>query len=460
MDHLAVRIAGLALLAVFLSAAAPAQAAEREVTLRWGPVALGPYVVQRDTAFPKPPRVDGFITAMRTRVVDAKGQEIPLARVMLHHVLFSNEGSPALDDRTDGSCPDIPRERFFGRGEEGRTLDLADGYGYPIAKGDRWRMNWMLMNHTPKVERAWIEYTVTVDDRPDLQPVTPYWLDVARCRGGSIFSVPGGGPPGSTFWKSLDWTVPFDGRIVEAGAHLHGGAKGMALTQPSCSGRELIRSRPLYGMPNDPVYGVLPVLHEPGPIATSTFRSATGIPIARGDRLRAIAEYDAERVHPAVMAMLHVYLARGPAPAFAPCGPLPVDATNTLPNLPGRPDPPAWTVPLTGLDSRGQARTISRPPGKTARLDSGTTIDVERFRFEMSNLSVPAGSKLRWRFRDREPHNITLANGPFGFASLNLADGAKFSRRLTRPGTYRLFCSLHPVTMQQVAVVRPKRSSQ
>ncbi len=135
---------------------------------------------------------------MSATVVDAQGKEIPVARVMLHHVLFSNEGA-SPGDRTDGTCPDIPRERFFGRGEEGRALDLPPGYGYPIASGDRWRMNWMLMNHTKTVERAWIQYTITVDDRPDLQPVSPFWLDVARCRGGSIFSVPGGGEPGSTF---------------------------------------------------------------------------------------------------------------------------------------------------------------------------------------------------------------------------------------------------------------------
>ena len=34
-------------------------------------------------------------------------------------------------------------------------------------------------------------------------------------------------------------------------------------------------SRPLYGLPEHPYYNVLPVLHEPGPIATSWITSAT-----------------------------------------------------------------------------------------------------------------------------------------------------------------------------------------
>ena len=111
-------------------------------------------------------------------------------------------------------------------------------------------------------------------------------------------------------------------------------------------------------------------------------------------------------------------------------------------------------MPLTGLDSRGRARTIARPPGAFARLNRGTTIEVSRFRFGRPLISVPAGSTLRWTFPDKTLHNVTLATGPLGFASLNLGAGAGFTQRLKRRGTYRLFCSLHPVQMQQVVKVR------
>src|SRR6476469_4059843 len=111
----------------------------RTVTLRYGPISLHSYEVERGTVWPQAPRMDGFITRMSARLVDAQGRPIPIGRVMLHHVLFSNEGGPSPTDRADGACPDIPRERFFGTGEEGRFLDLPEGYGYPIASGDRWR---------------------------------------------------------------------------------------------------------------------------------------------------------------------------------------------------------------------------------------------------------------------------------------------------------------------------------
>ena len=79
------------------------------------------------------------------------------------------------------------------------------------------------------------------------------------------------------------------------------------------------------------------------------------------------------------------------------------------------------------------------------------------FRFSLRNLSVPLGARLRWRFHDRTPHNVTVASGPFGFASQNHARGRSTGQRLTRSGRYRLFCSLHPVQMTQTVLVRGRR---
>jgi plastocyanin len=48
---------------------------------------------------------------------------------------------------------------------------------------------------------------------------------------------------------------------------------------------------------------------------------------------------------------------------------------------------------------------------------------------------------------------VTLANGPAGFASPSMRKGT-FTYRFTRPGKYRLFCSLHPARMTQLVIVR------
>jgi plastocyanin len=388
---------------------------------------------------------------MSAFVVDRKGRRIPVKRLMLHHVLFTNKGR--FDgDRHDGTCPGIPRERFMGTGEETQVLDLPEGYGIPIHKRDRWQAAWMLMNHRKLRDVGYIEYDVTVETRK-LTPVKAYWLDVTDCRGNVYYNVPGGDAPGSTHTKSVTWKPPFDGRLLAGGAHLHGGTKGMKVNQPRCEDRAIVDSRPLYGMPDNPVYNVLPVLHEPGPINTSWFKTETGIPVKKGETIRVSGEYDGELPHVRVMAVMHVYMARGPK-APDTCDPLPPDLTNDLVNVPGRTEAPVIEVPLTGIGPDGHARTIDRPPGEIKVKNGDTKVLVSNFSFSEPNLSIPLGASITWRFPDTISHDVSLANGPFAFASPYSRVGRTYTQKFERPGTYKLFCSLHPVVMHEVVDVR------
>jgi hypothetical protein len=101
--------AALALVAA-LSLGVPATLGSAQMTgtrtfvVRSGPITLGAYQVRLDTSFPAAPGVHGDLVTMHARVVDAAGTTVPLTRVMLHHVLFSDEGRVA-GDRRDGTCP-------------------------------------------------------------------------------------------------------------------------------------------------------------------------------------------------------------------------------------------------------------------------------------------------------------------------------------------------------------------
>jgi hypothetical protein len=433
--------------------AAPAEAAVERVTVRQGPIAIGPYEVRYTSAKTRQvrsPRLDGWLVRMHARVVDRRGQPMPVRRVMLHHVVYKTSG------RRDAVCGDS--QSFYGTGEENETLRFPPGYGYRLRRRDRWLTGWMLMNHRSRTQRAYIEYTAWVETSRRLRSVTPYWVRATGCSGrrDPIFNVPGGGGPGSTFARSAWWTVPRSGRLVAAGAHVHGGAKELVLTRPGCADQPLVSSRPLYGLPDHPYYNVLPVLHEPGPFATGWVTSAAGIPVERGERLRVTSLYDNERPHTRVMGIWHLYVAPDPK-ARATCGASPGDLQEELPAQPGRSEPPAVTVPLTGLDGRGAAREILRPPGPLLRAGAHATVRVGTRTLSVRNLSVALGGVVRWRFRDPYGyHDVTLANGPVGFASRWSARGQSYVRRFETPGTYRLFCSLHPVDMTQVVTVRPR----
>jgi hypothetical protein len=461
-------LACLVALATLLALSAAAQASVRLVAVtappavhhadpslktyvyRSGPRRIGPYQMRRGSEPVRAPRVQGAIVAMDARLVDPRGREIPQYEVMLHHIVFVN------DARHDGACGRRgPGQRFFGTSEELRPLTLPRGYGYPTSPRDPWHTSWMVMNHRARVRSAEFEYRVTVDTRPGLVPVLPLWLSVLPCRENADpqWSVPGGGAPGSTARTSRTWRLPAGGRIVAMGAHLHGGARGLEVSRPACGNAPLYRGEPAYALADDPLYQIRPLLHEPDPKRISWVQSAQGWSAPRGSRLRVSAEYDGERPHMRVMGIAHVYVARG-VRAGRVCDPPPTDQETLGADFEGRAEPPAVGLTLATVRRDGVARPIDRPAGPLRRLGGDALVRVNHFAFSLPNLSVPRGARVTWRFDGSTPHDATLASGPVGFASPTARRGARWSRRFTRPGEYRIACSLHPVYMSQYLRVR------
>jgi plastocyanin len=184
----------------------------------------------------------------------------------------------------------------------------------------------------------------------------------------------------------------------------------------------------------------------------SGFNTQKGIPVAKGERLRLDANYDDSLVHTRVMGIMIAYLAPD-STVHSACGAPPSDLVNLRSTKPGRTRTPRFRVPIVGL-RHGIARSISKPAGRRVRLGRGGAITVGDLFFRHRNVSVRRGTTLRWLFQGREIHNVTVANGPRGFASTNLTGGHSFRKKLRTPGTYRLFCALHPVSMTGTIKVR------
>jgi plastocyanin len=327
---------------------------------------------------------------------------------------------------------------------------------------------------------------VTVDSS-SLTAVKPYWLDVRDCRADPIYNVPSvakakkakKGKKGHhavdakkhkkqkkhkkkrrkastpVTDETRDYTFPESGHLIAGAGHVHGGAIKETLTQPNCGNRQVAESDPTWGPPDHPFYNVRPILHEPGPINMSAFGSTTGLPIHAGETIRLNSIYDNSAPHVRVMGIMVVYLAPD-ASVTEDCGPVP-NWTVLKTDQPGRTGPIPFTIPLTGLDANGQATPIDAPPGSLQKASSGTVIPVgDRF-FGAPNLRVKRGAFLTWQFNGSELHNVTLANGPLGIGTDNLDAGRTFTQKFDRPGTYRFFCALHPVQMQERVVVTGKK---
>jgi plastocyanin len=199
---------------------------------------------------------------------------------------------------------------------------------------------------------------------------------------------------------------------------------------------------------------VRPRLHEPGPIATGYFLSARGIPVRRGELLRVTGLYDAELAHPAVMAITHIYVVPDEA-ASAGCDPLPSDIRIHWSRRLGRVSVAPSQIPLTALDERGRPKVIPTAIGPDVVAQDTATVDLASSLFSPPNLSIALGGTVIWRAFDAERHVVFLANGPRAVDGPLMKKGAAYAQRFTVPGTYNLFCYLHPVTMHQTLVVRP-----
>lgn len=466
---------GAVLVAAIVAAAAmpAAAAAADDVVLRTDPIELGPYEVGLDeVTFDVPvPQRDGFITSMSADVVDERGRPVPVTRTMLHHAVFANTGA-RLGERRDATCDrftlwdgesQLPTlgERFMAVGEERNRLDLPAGYGYPIARDDRWAMSIMLMNHRNRPDKVRVQYRMAIESAKPLKPVRMWWLDIRDCRLDPVFDVDGGGRRGSTERFSVDYVAPESGRLVFGIGHIHGGGRDVSLRSVTCGNRELFTSRPLWGKSDHPYYKVRPVLHEPGPISMEAFQSGQGIPVAKGERLRLTATYDNELPHPRAMGILPVGFAPD-ASVKAPCGPLPADTRRYWTADGGRVRAPRMKVPINHLPfgtlgSGRRAREVSRPPGTPVVARSGSSVDVGAPAFAPTNLVVRKGATVNWRFEGETLHSVTLANGPRGFSSPTLNRERTYAHRFSRPGTYRVYCALHPVTMTGTVTVRGRR---
>lgn len=463
-----------------------------EWTCYSAPVTVAGYEVKRDNLIiPKPPGLTGSITQMEVDLFD-DGGPVPIDRLMLHHIVFFNA------NKTDTACGGP--ERFYGAGEERLKLSMPEGFGYDFKSTDTWATVYMFMNHRPQTDTSYIRYRMTIDPDPSIRKVRGLWMDVGHCQYDPIYNIPGIERPGIPSCKKLnkaakrkgtkrakrkaskcrknakrvegsipdeathvetkDVTMPQDSILVAGAGHVHGGAKALTVTKPSCGNVEIARSVPTWGNADHPFYNVKPVLHEPGPIGMSAFGTKTGIPIQAGQTLRLNSVYDDLQPHTRVMGIYMMYWApRTGVDPTDPCGGVPPDlVTGPGTSVPGRSDPVPFTVPLTGIDSSGNAVAIDGPPGPFKTLQNGSTITVgDRF-FSEPNVKVTPGTTLRYAFTGNELHNLTLANGPLGIGSPDMNGGGVYSQTFTRPGTYRFFCGLHPVQMsERVVVEAPKK---
>jgi plastocyanin len=73
--------------------------------------------------------------------------------------------------------------------------------------------------------------------------------------------------------------------------------------------------------------------------------------------------------------------------------------------------------------------------------------------FVPKTLTVTRGTTVRWVWRGKVPHDVTVTKGPQRFRSTIQTKGS-FSRRLTKPGVYTIICTIHQPNMKMTLRVK------
>lgn len=96
------------------------------------------------------------------------------------------------------------------------------------------------------------------------------------------------------------------------------------------------------------------------------------------------------------------------------------------------------------------AEPIDRAPAKRA---GAFTLAQKNKSFIPRVLAVPAGSKVDFPNNDPIFHNVFSLSGPQPFDLGLYRSGATRGRTFTQPGTYRVFCNIHPQMSATIVVV-------
>jgi len=82
-------------------------------------------------------------------------------------------------------------------------------------------------------------------------------------------------------------------------------------------------------------------------------------------------------------------------------------------------------------------------------------ISIHEFMFSPTAMTVAAGTTIRWKNLDGEPHTVRSIDATFKSDALDQNDS--FAFKFDKPGTYRYVCSIHPQMVGTIVVKAPDK---
>ena len=112
------------------------------------------------------------------------------------------------------------------------------------------------------------------------------------------------------------------------------------------------------------------------------------------------------------------------------------------------PSQPAANVTTPQLIAESQT-VVSTPTLQKTTTVSDNTVRIKNLAFDPADITVKAGSTVRWVNQDSVPHRVVFVDGA---DSTVLAATQSWSRKFDEAGTYDYTCTIHPAMRGTVIV--------
>jgi len=97
----------------------------------------------------------------------------------------------------------------------------------------------------------------------------------------------------------------------------------------------------------------------------------------------------------------------------------------------------------------GASTTVGTPTSTGG--GGGAQVVIKGFAFDPATLTIKVGESVTWTNQDPADHTVTADNGEF--KSSSLANGATFTFKFDKAGTYPYHCGIHP-SMKATVIVQ------
>ncbi len=149
--------------------------------------------------------------------------------------------------------------------------------------------------------------------------------------------------------------------------------------------------------------------------------------------------------------------------ALAACGSNSSSSTSSSATSGANPSSSSASATASAGSSARSASPSSHPSTSSSHAATGRAgagpagsvpVVMHSLAFNPATVHAKVGQTIVWVNDDGPPHNVTYVSGPRFTSSPQMNPGARFTVKLTQPGTIQYVCTIHPFMKGTIVVTK------